>query len=372
MKVAYLFTYDYSLQTWNDSGILERELEILENLQNDNIKFTLITYGNKMDLEFTEVNEKFEIIPIYNHVKYFDNKILRFIFSFLIPFKIKHLLEDTKILKQNQLNGAWISIILKKILKIPLFIRTGYDTYLFSIKEKKGTLERLFFKALTKMSLKNADIYSVTSQADIDFLNKKFKINSNKIKLIRNWVKIDENLNFENRNEDKILCVGRLVVQKNYLFLIDSISDIKKKNIQIDIFGKGPLEQDIINYAKAKNVKVNIINNISHEKLLEVYKKYKYFVIPSLFEGNPKSLLEAMANGCVVFASDIPNHTEILKHEVNGYIFELNKKNFLGTLNEALDSNTISIQKNAYELMKEFYEFEKIKIQVLKIINELA
>ena len=50
--------------------------------------------------------------------------------------------------------------------------------------------------------------------------------------------KIDENLNFENRNEDKILCVGRLVVQKNYLFLIDSMSDIKKKNIQIDIFGK--------------------------------------------------------------------------------------------------------------------------------------
>ena len=75
MKVAYLFTYDYSLQTWNDSGILKRELEILEKLQNDNIKFTLITYGNKMDLEFTEVNEKFEIIPIYNHVKYFDSKI---------------------------------------------------------------------------------------------------------------------------------------------------------------------------------------------------------------------------------------------------------------------------------------------------------
>ena len=52
--------------------------------------------------------------------------------------------------------------------------------------------------------------------------------------------------------------------------------------------------------------------------------------------------------------------------------FELNKKDFLGTLNETLDSNTISIQKNAYELMKEFNEFEKIKIQVLKIINELA
>ena len=54
----------------------------------------------------------------------------------------------------------------------------------------------------------------------------------------------------------------------------------------------------------------------------------------------------------------------------NGYIFELKKDSRY--LTEALDSNTISIQKNAYELMKEFYEFEKIKIEVLKILNELA
>ena len=87
---------------------LKRELEILEKLQNDNIKFTLITYGNKMDLEFTEVNEKFEIIPIYNHVKYFDKKILRFII--FNTFKIKTF-SKIKIIKQNQLNGAWISII---------------------------------------------------------------------------------------------------------------------------------------------------------------------------------------------------------------------------------------------------------------------
>ena len=52
--------------------ILGKELEILEKLQNDNIKFTYYLC-KQMDLEFTEVNEKFEIIPISNHVKYFDN-----------------------------------------------------------------------------------------------------------------------------------------------------------------------------------------------------------------------------------------------------------------------------------------------------------
>ena len=86
-------------------------------------------------------------------------------------------------------------------------------------KEDKGIVERMFFKLLTKISLKNADIYTVTSEDDINFLNNEFRINSNKIFLIRNWVDIDKNINFNDRIENKILCVGRLVPQKNYFFL---------------------------------------------------------------------------------------------------------------------------------------------------------
>ncbi len=371
MNVAYFLTYDYSLHTWDESGTLQRELKILEKLKDNGMKFTLITYGDKKDLMFDDVNEIFEVIPVYDHIKYFNNKILRLIYSFTIPFKIQHLLKDTKILKQNQLSGAWISIILKKLLKIPLFIRTGYDTYLFSIKEDKGIVERMFFKLLTKISLKNADIYTVTSEDDINFLNNEFKINSNKIFLIRNWVDIDKNINFNDRIENKILCVGRLVPQKNYFFLIDAISNVGIENIEIDIYGKGPLEKDLKNYAEIKKVKLNIFKNISHEALLEEYKKYKYFVIPSIYEGNPKSLLEAMANGCVVFASNIPNHNEIIEHKINGYVFDLNEGDLSQTFNEAFDDNSEIIQKNAYNLMKESYDFHKIKVELLEKIKSL-
>ena len=72
---------------------------------------------------------------------------------------------------------------------------------------------------------------------------------------------------------------------------------------------------DIINLRK-------VISNYS--ELIELYKKYIFYISPSLFEGNPKTLLEAMASGCVVLASDIPNHREIIKNGSNGFIFDLN------------------------------------------------
>ena len=44
-------------------------------------------------------------------------------------------------------------------------------------------------------------------------------------------------------------------------------------------------------------------------------KNYKYYLTASKFEGNSKSVLEAMSAGCVVIASDIKNHTEFLNNK---------------------------------------------------------
>ena len=82
-----------------------------------------------------------------------------------------------------------------------------------------------------------------------------------------------------------------------------------------------------------------------------LYQKYKYYFIPSFYEGNPKVLIEAMSKGCIVLASNISNHTEIIKNNNNGIIFDLNKGSLKNSL-ERLDTN-IELRKNialnAYE-----------------------
>ena len=55
-----------------------------------------------------------------------------------------------------------------------------------------------------------------------------------------------------------------------------------------------------------------------------LYEQYSFFVSLSKFEGNPKSVLEAMSKGCVVFLSNIKNHVELVENEKNGFIVNNN------------------------------------------------
>ena len=59
-----------------------------------------------------------------------------------------------------------------------------------------------------------------------------------------------------------------------------------------------------------------------------------------------------MSNGCVVFASNIPNHNELIKNGVNGFLFELNSNN----LNKIFNSNINDMEKLS-EISKSAFQY---------------
>ena len=131
------FYFDYSLKSWFDSGTLDRELSIYRELRKlYGYNFTFLTYGDDEDKNI--LGDEFSIFSVYSFYKKSKYKFINYIFSLLIPFKIYKDLEDFDILKQNQLLGSWTAFIFKLLLKKPLYIRTGYDMYQFSIFEKKN------------------------------------------------------------------------------------------------------------------------------------------------------------------------------------------------------------------------------------------
>ena len=65
------------------------------------------------------------------------------------------------------------------------------------------------------------------------------------------------------------------------------------------------------------------------------------YISTSFFEGNPKTVLEAMGSGCIVVASDIPNHRELIDHKVNGYLFDLDNPNLLNIYNEVISEKVL-------------------------------
>lgn len=324
IDVLYIFSFRSTLSSWKNSGFMDREIRFFQEVsRNLNVTFYLLTYGSNEDLEiFKGTNIK--IIPMFRKPRKLK-KSFYLIWSIIYPIVYRNKFKNIDIIKANQLSGSWVGIILKFILKKPLIVRTGYDAYLFSMHESKPKLKQQLFKLLTYVALKSSNLYSVTSNSDKKFITENYKFNNSKLILRPNWVDTSYKFTeagFKNR-KNKLISVGRLELQKNYMFLLDSL---KGTDIEIDIIGSGTLKNNLIKFAKQNNIKLNVFENVPNSALLNILKNYKFFILPSTYEGNPKSLLEAMSCGCLVFASNIENNSEIVEDTYNGFLFDFEKE----------------------------------------------
>ena len=330
MHVVIFFTYEYSLKLWNNSGILERELIYYKKLLNldNNLAITLITYGDESDFDYQPDLNNFSILPVYSVIKKSNSKLINYLKSFYIPILINKKIQDVDVIKQYQLQGAWIAILYKYLIKKPLILRTGYDMYSFSLKEKKSLIKTFLYKSLTNLSLKLSDLYTVSTKSDFKFLTKKFKFDISKIKVRSNWIILTKNKNILERNEFKILSVGRLEEQKNYKELIQTF---KSSKFEIDIYGEGSQKEELIELSRLNHVKVNFKGLIDYTSLQNIYNDYRYYVSFSKYEGNPKTVLEAQAAGCVVITLEEQNTNELIENGISGIILK-NSRDILSTI----------------------------------------
>ena len=137
-----------------------------------------------------------------------------------------------------------------------------------------------------------------------------------------------ETLNIQKPCE--FLFVGRMQPQKNLFYLFDRIAELKNKTNKPFIFniaGDGYLRTDLESYSLKLGIKPNIIFHgwLDKTQLLALYQKADCIVNPSLYEGMSNVLLEAMACGLPVIASNVTGNDELVDHKLTGYLFNLDK-----------------------------------------------
>jgi glycosyltransferase involved in cell wall biosynthesis len=359
-------TYGYSLKTWNDSFALEREAKYFNYLtRHNNIKFTIVTYGDESDFDFASYFDSVEIIPIYSIFKKWNSKYINLIMSFYYPFKLrKSIIGKSFIIKQNQLLGSWVSITFKYLTKQPLFIRTGYDMYTFSVYENKSLVKRFLYLLLTTLSIKLCNIYTVSSMSDFLKLEKKLKITNNNFMILKNWVEQLEKNGLGSRKK-QFVSVGRLEFQKNYKYLVN---EFKNSPEPLIIYGSGSHEESLRELAKKNNTNLDIVKSIKNSKLMNELCNSMYFILPSYFEGNPKALLEAMSAGCIVFASKISNHEEIIEDGVNGFLFDLETNNLKEKIKKIEINKLDNISISAMKTINDTYSIQKIAAEEYQIL----
>lgn len=109
--------------------------------------------------------------------------------------------------------------------------------------------------------------------------------------------------------------VSRFDVQKNQKLIIQVSYYLVKKfpEMRFVLVGDGKLFKQMKQYAKESNLTDVVIFTGEKENLPDYYSTFDIFVLPSLWEGMPYALLEAMASKIPVICSNIPNHLEVIK-----------------------------------------------------------
>lgn len=173
-----------------------------------------------------------------------------------------------------------------------------------------------------------------------------------------------------------VLGVGRLVPEKGFAELIDSFATVAQSfpDWQLHIFGEGPcrevLQLKIDRLALQQNVK--LLGKI--ENLQPHYLEASIFVLNSQYEGFPNALLEAMASGCAVIASNCPyGPADLIKDRINGLLVPMSHPSDLAKalkylMSEAAERIRLGSEAQAsaanYSFTHYFSSFEQLMLDI--------
>lgn len=152
-------------------------------------------------------------------------------------------------------------------------------------------------------------------------------------------------------NETVCVMVGRVSLQKNHLCLLRSISHIHEKKLfdgQIKYYFFGKVDDDVLFSELKAFVAKNDLEQIVRFRqpvsdINLVYNAADFLVLPSLWEGTPNVLLEAMASSLPVIASNVDDNAVFVSHDSNGMLFESDNDEQLASC----ISNMIKLSKQA-------------------------
>ena len=126
--------------------------------------------------------------------------------------------------------------------------------------------------------------------------------------------------------KNRILYVGRLFEQKNIKLILDALKD---SNIGIDVIGDGELRNLLNQIAQKSKIDINFLGRLANDQMPGVYNSYPIYVLCSNYEGNPKTLLEAMSCGLAVIGTNVPGIREIIINGRNGILIPNNEPSLL-------------------------------------------
>lgn len=233
-----------------------------------------------------------------------------------------------------------------------------------------------------EFSLSNAELEILSSEVKLathflcaSSLTKKsltFKgISEDEIKVIPYGVDTIKFNFVERRQTDifKVIFIGSLNQRKGITYLLDALAEMN--NVELTIVTRGIYDQSLIqNY----DFPIHVVVDVAHDKLQNELHKAHCFVLPSILEGFGQVILEAMATGIPVIATENTAAIDIIENGVDGFVTPIRDIQAIQeNLQKLQDDFALvrNIGKSAYEKAK-IYTWEKFRTDLVTHIKSLS
>ncbi|MCK4527251.1 glycosyltransferase family 4 protein [candidate division WOR-3 bacterium] len=178
--------------------------------------------------------------------------------------------------------------------------------------------EEIYIPTIGKWTLNSADkiiCYTISEKVKLQNLG----IESDKIAVIHNGIDTNKFIPKEKENSDRIrvLWIGRFVPGKGVEYLINAFNILVYDFPGSEFFmvGQGALKEKIKQKIRDFDLDKHVVirDFIPNSKLVEIYQNSDVFVLSSLNEGVPRTILEAMACGIPIVCTELPQLVDVVK-----------------------------------------------------------
>jgi len=318
----------------------------------DNISVNRFQYF--FPLRFQKLTEEGSIIS--NFKKSFIAKLQFPFFLFFMFLKGLKISKKSDIIHAQWALSGLVGVFIKMFIKKPLIITIRGSDLKYALKSS-------LFKRIIMFVFRRADYIIAVSEdlkKDIALLG----IENNKISMIPNGIDTDL---FKLRSKalirkklklplDKkiILFVGRLTKDKGISYLIQAFNKLDHSFLLL-LIGFGP-DKPFFRKITEKNNNITFLGEKEHDQVAEYMNASDVFILPSLSEGRPNVILEAMASGLPIIATNVGGIPEMMQGNKNGFLIKKSNVNDIITAVRKIFDNPSKTKKMKLSNLKKIKE----------------
>ena len=365
--LALFLTRGMSLRAWDDIGLLDREAAPYRRLEPMLRRVMFVTYGDRQDLTYA---------PRLGGIRVLCNRwrVSPQLYERYLTKAMPWSWRGPVVVKSNQVQGAEIALEAARRRGKPFIARCGYLPS-DNMERSRGadSPEAKRAQALEHHVFSEADRVVVTTTTMREKVIRRYQLRADRVRVIPNYV--DTSLfapsSDESRRPNQLLYVGRLDEEKNPRALLAAIEGM---DVELVMVGKGSQGEALQREASERRLRVRFLGNVPNQELPQLLNSSAALVMPSLIEGHPKALLEAMACGVPVIGTNVPGIRELLIHRVTGLLCEPCPESLRTAIKEVLDHRQLGVRMGgaARSYVADRFSLERVVDMELALLDEMA